>query len=105
MVALAILMPNLVWAAPANPKVWTFTQPDNTTFQAVLVGDEFYAYHKTVEGDIIVQDPSSGYWHHAIPRSDGSLGISSRVVGRDVTARVPVPAAAQDIAPMDAGGN
>ena len=82
--------PAFLDAVPSNRKVWTFTQPDNTKFQAVLVGDEFYAYHKTIDGDIIVQSPATGYWHYAAPRGDGSLELTPQIVGKGSVTRAVV---------------
>jgi len=69
-------------AVPANGKVWTFKQPDGTPFQAVLQGDEFYAYHKTPAGEIILQDANSGVWYYAKPQPDGSLTRTTQAVGK-----------------------
>ncbi len=71
------------FGVPANSKVWTFTQPDGTTFQAVLLGDEFYSYHQTLEGEIILQDRDSGEWFYAELRADGSLQKTPARVGQD----------------------
>ncbi len=68
--------------APSNAKLWTFTQPDGTKFQATLIGDEFHAYHETPSGELVVQDRDSGYWYYASPKADGTLERTATVVGR-----------------------
>jgi M6 family metalloprotease-like protein len=81
MVAL-LLFSDAAQAVTSDKKLWTFRQPDGTPFQAVLIGSEFYAYHQTPGGEIIVQDPASGYWYYATPRADGTLEQTPQVVGR-----------------------
>jgi M6 family metalloprotease-like protein len=66
---------------PANQRVWTFTQPDGSTFQAVLKGDEFYAYHETPEGQEITQNLKTGVWEYAVFGADGDLKPSGIRVG------------------------
>ncbi len=83
---IVIALAGAVFGVPANSKVWTFTQPDGTTFQAVLLGDEFYSYHQTLEGEIILQDGTTGEWFYAEPRADGSLQKTAVRVGQDTAA-------------------
>lgn len=69
-------------AVPSNEKPWTFHQPDGTPFQAILKGSEYYAYHETPEGEKIVRDDATGYWHYALPRADGRLERTAQIVGQ-----------------------
>jgi len=77
-----------VFGVSANQKVWTFTQPDGTKFQAILKGDEFYAYHETVDGYKIIQDSKTGVWYYAILDPHGELIPSSQIVGKSTPIRV-----------------
>jgi len=72
-----------VFCVPSNENVWTFTQPDGTTFQAVLLGDEFFSYHQTLEGDVILKDRATGEWFYAEPKADGSLQKTAMRVGQE----------------------
>ncbi len=82
LLVLGLLSATAAEAMPSNQKLWTFHQPDGTPFKAVLIGDEFFAYHKTPTGEIILQDPATGYWHYATPKTDGTLERTSFVVGK-----------------------
>ncbi len=70
------------WGVPANQRVWTFAQPEGTTFQARLRGDEFYSYHQTLDGALILQDRDTGVWYYAEPKADGSLQKTAIPVGQ-----------------------
>ena len=80
-----IVLAGTAFGVPANMKVCTFTQPDGTTFQAALCGDEFFSYHQTPEGRIIQQDKATGEWFYAEPKADGSLRKTAIRVGSDVS--------------------
>ncbi len=82
LILLNLFLPaNPAHAMPSNQRVWTFRQPDGTPFKAILVGDEFFAYHKTPDGELILQDSTTGFWHYARPKTDGSLEPTADVVG------------------------
>ena len=49
------------FAVPARPGWQTKSQPDGTTIQLRLVGDEFYHYWQDAEGNILKPD-ANGYW-------------------------------------------
>lgn len=78
-----IALASMAFAVPANRQIWTFTQPDGTRFQATLHGDEFYLYHQTLNGEIIVEDRDTGEWFYAQPRADGSLQKTATRVGQN----------------------
>jgi len=50
-------------AEPANPTPITVTQPDGTSLQLKLVGDEFYHFNTTVDGYTILN--VNGKWEYA----------------------------------------
>ena len=43
-------------ARPARNGIYTICQPDGTSFQAKIYGDEFYRIKTTAEGQAIIQD-------------------------------------------------
>jgi M6 family metalloprotease-like protein len=57
-----IIVATASYAVPARPGWQTKTQPDGTTLQVRLVGDEFNHYWQNLNGDI-VQCDSTGFWH------------------------------------------
>ena len=59
------------WAVPALPGVIKNTQPDGTTINVRLHGDEFYHYYTTEDGYTIVKD-AAGFFTYA-QKVDGAL--------------------------------
>jgi M6 family metalloprotease-like protein len=69
-------------ASPARRGPVILTQPDGTSFSALLKGDEFTRIKTTTEGHAIIQD-ENGWWCYAIYESDGSKYNSGYRVGQD----------------------
>ena len=53
-------------AVPAAPFLITFAQPDGSTFQAHLRGDEYFSWIEAENKMIIVKNKTSGYFEFAI---------------------------------------
>ena len=53
-------------AVPAAPYLITFAQPDGSTFQAHLRGDEYFSWIEAENKIIIVKNKSSGYFEFAL---------------------------------------
>jgi len=66
---------------PSNEVIWTFHQPDGTSFQARVVGDEYFAFYETPDGSVIEQDAQSRNWYYAKPSADGALQRTDLLVG------------------------
>jgi hypothetical protein len=64
---------SVVFSVPAAPHLMTFEQPDGTSFQGHLRGDEYFSWIET-EGDrlIVVEDRSTGYFEFATIQPDAS---------------------------------
>ena len=58
-------------AVPATPFLITFAQPDGSTFQAHLKGDEYFSWIETKNKMILVKSKSSGYFELAVIKRDG----------------------------------
>ena len=71
------------FAAVYRGDVFTYTQPDGSTFDIQLWGDEDYADEETVDGWRIVRDPTTKFWCYA-RLSANNLGLESTgvVVGQ-----------------------
>lgn len=80
---LVILLTLQLSARPARRGIYTFTQPDGSTFPAVCFGDEFLRIIKTQDGHAIVKD-NEGWWCYAIYNNDGSRESSGYRIGSDV---------------------
>jgi len=57
-------------AVPAAPYLITFAQPDGSTFQAHLRGDEHFSWIEAENKMIIVKNKTSGYFEFAILKRD-----------------------------------
>ena len=58
-------------AVPAAPFLITFAQPDGSTFQAHLKGDEHFSWIETENKMILVKSKTSGYFEFAVIKRDG----------------------------------
>ena len=57
-------------AVPAAPFLITFAQPDGSTFQAHLKGDEYFNWIETENKMILVKSKISGYFEFAVIKRD-----------------------------------
>ena len=57
-------------AVPAAPFLITFAQPDGSTFQAHLKGDEYFSWIETKNKMIIVKSKTSGFFEFALVKRD-----------------------------------
>ena len=76
-----------LFAGPAGKRPIYLSQPDGTTFQAVITGDEFTRIKTTTAGQAVVQD-SNGWWCYAAYGNDGSKISSGWKVGSDTPADI-----------------
>ena len=58
-------------AVPAAPFLITFAQPDGSTFQAHLKGDEYFSWIETENKMVLVKSKTSGYFEFAVIKRDG----------------------------------
>ncbi len=66
----------------ANPKVTKAKQPDGTTIDIRLMGDEFYSWNEDVDGYTIIKDTQTKFWSYAKQNDFGELEPSEHVVGK-----------------------
>tara|TARA_B100000945_G_C20018000_1_gene428627 strand:- start:70 stop:471 length:402 start_codon:yes stop_codon:yes gene_type:complete len=57
-------------AVPAAPFLITFAQPDGSTFQAHLKGDESFSWIETENKMILIKSKKSGFFEFAILKRD-----------------------------------
>ena len=57
-------------AVPAAPFLITFAQPDGSTFQAHLKGDEYFSWIETGDKMVLVKSKTSGYFEFAVIERD-----------------------------------
>ena len=79
------------FAVPAYPGIVALRQPDGTTFQARIRGDEFHGWYETVDGYPISQDPATGQWTYQTNASvRQTRGVQTPpVVGQSVPPGAP----------------
>lgn len=81
-------------ASPARRGSLVLTQPDGTSFIALIQGDEFAKIKTTADGRAIVQD-MDGWWNYAIYDSEGNKNSTGYKVGKN--APQPVLDSSSDI--------
>ena len=59
-----------ILAVPAAPFLITFAQPDGSTFQAHLKGDEYFSWIETENKMILVKSKTSGFFEFAVIKRD-----------------------------------
>lgn len=77
----------LLTAGPARRTPLTFTQPDGTTFQARVRGDEHMHVITDLEGHALVRN-GDGFWCYAYYNADGTPVSSGHPVGGAVPGHV-----------------
>ena len=68
-------------AIPANPKPYIVTQPDGTTINVRLCGDEYYHYYTTEDGSPITLC-DDGYYRYTTIDAQNNLVASADAVGK-----------------------
>ena len=58
---------------------YTYHQPDGSTLEVKLYGDEFFAYQRTVDGQEVTLDGQTGFWCYASLASDGRSFVSTGI--------------------------
>ena len=76
-------------AGPASPEGVEVRQPDGTSFQLRIRGDEFCSWHETSDGYAVVKDPADGFWKFAQPATNrvAFVAIPEARVGSSEAAR------------------
>lgn len=81
----AAVTPAGLHAGPARRGIVKFVQPDGSTFDGYVKGDEFRHFKTTLSGQIIAQD-SEGWWCLASYSADGKLTVSNTRAGSSAPA-------------------
>jgi len=97
-----------VQAAPLLDIPITVTQPDGTTLDAYISGDETFNYLHDNQGKVILQHPETGFWVYATLDTNGVLTASNNVAvnnglfyNTSNLARIAQPIASQGITTSD----
>jgi len=87
---LALCLAAVPWAhaGPASPQPIQLAQPDGTTIQAVMRGDEFQGWMETADGYTIVKNPHSRFYEYAAQSLNGQLLPSGFVVSAAVRSMI-----------------
>ena len=62
-------------AVPAAPYLITFAQPDGSTFEAHLKGDESFSWIETQNKQVLVKSKKSGFFEFALIQDNAGKGI------------------------------
>ena len=68
-----------IQAAPYDGDIYTYRQPDGTTFDVRLYGDEFFAYQETVDGHLLIRDSDTSSFCYAKRSADGRQLLSTGI--------------------------
>ena len=71
-----------VFAVIASPSIIKEKQPDGTSINIKLCGDEFYNWYEDVNGYTVIKDTQTKVWSYAQKNSFGDLEPSQNVVGK-----------------------
>ncbi|MCD4690679.1 M6 family metalloprotease domain-containing protein, partial [bacterium] len=82
-VSVCILGATATQAAPMNGESVDIQQPDGTSLQVRVWGDEYFAHGETMDGYTVTRDESSGFLCYARLTEDGQDLISTGVPGSE----------------------
>ena len=71
-----------VFAVPANPNIIKEKQPDGTSINIKLCGDEFFSWYEDTKGYTVIKDTQTKTWFYAQKNGFGALEPSQNVVGK-----------------------
>lgn len=80
--AICLLVPATAAGFPAWPEPTELEQPDGTRITVRLRGDEFFSWHESADGRVIMKDPRTDTWVYA-KEQDERLVPTDLVVGRN----------------------
>ena len=83
----AVLLAMKAAAGPVRNPEATYTQPDGTSFNVTVTGDEWMRIRKTADGCAIVKG-EDGWWYYGTYNSEGRLHNSGYAVGKSVPSDV-----------------
>ena len=63
-------------AVPAAPYLITFAQPDGSTFQAHLRGDENFSWIETENKQVLIKSKTSGFFEFALLQEDAEKRLA-----------------------------
>ena len=75
-------------AVPAAPYLITFAQPDGSTFEAHLKGDENFSWIETQNKQVLVKSKSSGFFEFALIEENADKHLKLVPSGIPVITRV-----------------
>ena len=74
-----LLVSTVAYAAPAMNVAYTYVQPSKGTFEARLMGDEWFNFTAAITGDVIIKGQDN-YWYYAVPDTIGIKASSARYI-------------------------
>ena len=69
-VFLMLLCTIVLQAAPIRNGAFTITQPDGSTAECLITGDEFYGLVHDANNYTLIQNPQDGWWEYAVEDGD-----------------------------------
>ena len=83
----SVVFPMSIYAGVGLSKQEIFTQPNNTTFKGYRFGNENFNWIRVKNGDVVIKNPSTGYFEYAIFKKNGdsqTIELSGILVGEKI---------------------
>ena len=74
-----LVLSSVIYAAPLKNVPVSVTQPDGEILKCLASGDEFFNYLHDSSGNIIIQDPKTGYYTYAQLDDQGKIAASDQI--------------------------
>ncbi len=78
-ILLALFIPSQAWAVPAYSGVQTYVQPDQTVIEYRTMGDEYFHWKETLDGDVIFFDDDTDYYYYGQLKNNKVVKAAAKV--------------------------
>jgi len=78
-----VTLASIALCAPHGGEIYELSQPNGSTVQVKVYGDEYYQYVETLDGYTVIRNPQSGWIEYAVTNEDDSEFVGTGVVYDD----------------------
>ncbi|MEN6306501.1 MAG: LamG-like jellyroll fold domain-containing protein, partial [Anaerohalosphaeraceae bacterium] len=79
----AVIFVSIALSAPHGGEIYNLAQPDGSTVQVKVYGDEYYQYVETLDGYTVIRNPQTGWIEYAQTTEDDSEFVATGLVYDD----------------------
>ncbi|MGH2271482.1 LamG-like jellyroll fold domain-containing protein, partial [Anaerohalosphaeraceae bacterium U12dextr] len=80
---IAVCLASTAVCAPHGGEIYELSQPDGSTVQVRVYGDEYYQYVESLDGYTLIRNPQTGWIEYAQTNEDNSEFVATGVVYDD----------------------